>query len=77
MPGYFAPSVAGVGVLRLRSCFTSRSGYFAQDDIDPTKNIFLRQRPHNREAFVLLPPAIRSGAVEASSTRFLPLCLAR
>jgi hypothetical protein len=23
----------GVGVLRLRSCFASRSGYFAQDDI--------------------------------------------
>src|ERR1017187_2000516 len=25
-------SVGGVGVLRLRSCFASRSGYFAQDD---------------------------------------------
>src|ERR1019366_2901839 len=34
-------------------------------------------RAQSRDAFARLPPAIWSGAVEASSTRFLPLCLAR
>src|ERR1700690_969786 len=32
-PGHFAEGVGHVGVLRLRSCFASRSGYSAQDDI--------------------------------------------
>ncbi len=32
-PWHFARDVGCVGVLRLRSCFASRSGYSAQDDI--------------------------------------------
>src|ERR1017187_4184974 len=36
-PGHFARSFGGVGVLRLRSCFASRSGYSAQDDISPER----------------------------------------